>query len=60
MAALAMNMLPPHYYVDGESKKEMGSPWIMVEAAVTEAVEIAGNTVCPTGRRVDTQGKSGT
>ena len=41
MAAMALNYLPPHYYVETETGKEneIGSPWIMVESAVLEAIE---------------------
>jgi len=40
-AAAALNTLPPHYYVElGHShNKEMGSPWILIEVAVREAIE---------------------
>lgn len=37
MAALALNFLPPHYYT--EISKEIGSPWVMVETAVAEAID---------------------
>lgn len=42
IAAIALNYLPPHYYVDTTvvgQEKEMGSPWIMVETAVQEAID---------------------
>jgi competence protein ComFB len=39
IAALALNYLPPHYYVEREEKKEIGSPWLMVETAVVEAID---------------------
>ncbi len=41
IAATALNYLPPHYYVRAETGKEseIGSPWIMVESAVLEAIE---------------------
>lgn len=39
IAAIALNMLPPHYYVEAESGNSAGSPWIMVEQAVIEAME---------------------
>ncbi len=39
IAAIALNYLPPHYYVDFEGEKEIGSPWVMVETAVIEAIE---------------------
>jgi len=38
IAAIALNYLPPHYYVDKEEKMGTGSPWIMVENAVIEAI----------------------
>jgi hypothetical protein len=37
-AALALNSLAPHYYVSG-LYKATGSPVIMVEAAVAQAIE---------------------
>lgn len=37
IAAIALNYLPPHYYV--EESREMGSPWVMVETAVLEAID---------------------
>jgi Late competence development protein ComFB len=39
IAAIALNYLPPHYYVDVEEEKEIGSPWVMVETAVVEAID---------------------
>lgn len=36
--AIALNYLPPHYYVDKEEMLEAGSPWLMVETAVVEAI----------------------
>jgi len=39
IAAIALNYLPPHYYVDVEEQKEIGSPWVMVETAVLEAID---------------------
>ncbi len=39
IAALALNYLPPHYYVDRDDNREAGSPWVMVESAVTEAID---------------------
>ncbi len=38
IAAIALNYLPPHYYVDKEERMEPGSPWLMVETAVVEAI----------------------
>jgi len=39
IAAIALNYLPPHYFVDKNEEKEIGSPWIMVESAVVEAID---------------------
>jgi competence protein ComFB len=39
MAAIALNYLPPHYYVDMQEEREIGSPWVMVETAVVEAID---------------------
>jgi late competence development protein ComFB len=41
IAAIALNYLPPHYFANGakETEKEAGSPWVMVETAVVEAIE---------------------
>lgn len=39
IAALALNYLPPHYYVEFESEREIGSPWVMIETAVVEAID---------------------
>lgn len=39
MAAIALNYLPPHYYVETAPPKEIGSPWVMVESAVVEAID---------------------
>jgi len=39
IAAIALNYLPPHYIVEPSGKKECGSPWIMVETAVFEAID---------------------
>lgn len=39
IAAIALNYLPPHYYVEKEERKEIGSPWVMVETAVVEAID---------------------
>lgn len=38
VAAIALNYLPPHYYVE-EQDGELGSPWIMVETAVMDAID---------------------
>lgn len=39
MAAIALNYLPPHYYVETNRESEIGSPWVMVESAVGEAID---------------------
>ncbi len=39
IAAIALNYLPPHYVVENDAKKECGSPWVMVETAVIEAID---------------------
>jgi hypothetical protein len=39
IAAIALNYLPPHYYVDTHQDQEVGSPWVMVETAVAEAID---------------------
>lgn len=39
IAAIALNYLPPHYYVEREESWEVGSPWVMVETAVVEAID---------------------
>jgi len=41
VAALALNTLPPHYYVEAAHmrKVEVGSSWLLVEVAVREAAE---------------------
>ena len=39
MAAITLNYLPPHYYADVNEQKEIGSPWVMVETAVIEAID---------------------
>ncbi len=41
IAAIALNFLPPHYYVAKEKEEniEIGSPWVMVETAVVEAID---------------------
>jgi hypothetical protein len=43
IAAAALNYLPPHYYVEDHDTAEMGSPWVMVETAVGEAIEAVNN-----------------
>lgn len=42
MTALALNYLPPHYYVDASRRGELGSPSVMVVSAVIEAMETVG------------------
>lgn len=39
IAALALNYLPPHYYVELIEGREIGSPWVMIETAVVEAID---------------------
>lgn len=39
IAAIALNYLPPHYYVEVNEEKEIGSPWVMIETAVVEAID---------------------
>ena len=39
IAAIALNYLPPHYYVEIDKDREVGSPWVMVESAVVEAID---------------------
>ncbi len=39
MTALALNFLPPHYYVDAGRGGDIGSPSVMVESAVIEAMK---------------------
>ena len=39
IAAIALNYLPPHYFVQIDMSKTVGSPWVMVETAVAEAIE---------------------
>ena len=39
IAAIALNFLPPHYYVEENTNLDLGSPWVMVETAVIEAME---------------------
>ena len=39
IAAIALNYLPPHYIVDREKGGEFGSPWVMVETAVVDAID---------------------
>ncbi len=39
ITAIALNYLPPHYVVEADIGKELGSPWVMVETAVIEAID---------------------
>lgn len=39
IVAIALNYLPPHYVVETEAGQEHGSPWVMVETAVSEAID---------------------
>ncbi len=39
VAVIALNYLPPHYVVEDDLASECGSPWVMVETAVNEAIE---------------------
>jgi competence protein ComFB len=39
IAAIALNYLPPHYIVETDVGTEHGSPWVMVETAVAEAID---------------------
>ena len=39
IAAMALNYLPPHYYVEAEKGDAAGSPWMMVDSAVQEAIK---------------------
>ncbi len=39
IAAIALNFLPPHYFVNPDEGHEIGSPWVMVETAVVEAID---------------------
>ncbi len=40
-AAIALNMLPPHYYADPANvrKYDLGSPWLLIEKAVADAMD---------------------
>jgi len=39
IVAIALNYLPPHYIVETDTEKQFGSPWVMVETAVAEAID---------------------
>jgi hypothetical protein len=53
ITALALNFLPPHYYVatDKERDREIGSPWLMIETSVEEAINIVLEHPSHSGRR---------
>ena len=54
IAAMALNYLPPHYYVEIQAEKEIGSPWVMVETAVVEAIDrVSENPNHPQQRKHD-------
>ncbi len=40
IAALALNFLPPHYFSDDKNATKAGSPLVMVETAVIEAIDV--------------------
>jgi len=42
----ALNVLPTHYYADQTREHAVGSPWVLVENAVAEAVEKHQARVC--------------
>jgi competence protein ComFB len=39
IVAIALNYLPPHYIVERGAEKQYGSPWVMVETAVADAID---------------------
>ncbi len=39
IAAIALNFLPPHYFVITNGANAVGSPWVMIETAVVEAID---------------------
>jgi hypothetical protein len=51
ITALALNFLPPHYYVERGEDRVAGSPWLMVETAVEEAINIVREHPSHCGRR---------
>jgi competence protein ComFB len=56
IAAIALNYLPPHYVVEFDGAKELGSPWVMVETAVIEAIDrVIENPNHPKVRPLDAQ-----
>jgi competence protein ComFB len=58
IAALALNYLPPHYYADEEENREIGSPWVMVETAVVEAIDRVMENPNHPGKRHHSRGSS--
>lgn len=42
ITALALNYLPPRYYVEAGRGGEIGSPQVMIQSAVHEAIESVG------------------
>lgn len=46
ITAEALNLLPTHYYVNKELERSVGSPWILVENAVDEAVAKVQHRLC--------------
>ena len=59
IAAIALNYLPPHYYVEMDQDREMGSPWVMVESAVVEAIDrVMENPNHPRQQRQQTKPQS--
>jgi competence protein ComFB len=40
-AALALNTLPPHYFINPSHSKaqDLGSPWVLIEMAVLESMD---------------------
>jgi hypothetical protein len=51
--ATALNALPTHYYVDKAWEHAVGSPWILVENAVAEAVERRQECACRIIARIE-------
>lgn len=39
IVATALNSMSPHYYVEQQYDQELGSPWLVVETAVRDAIE---------------------
>jgi len=58
VVAIALNYLPPHYIVETDTGKEFGSPWVMVETAVAEAMDrVMENPNHPRTKSTSEQGK---